>query len=102
VSNPTAPNNIKPLKYSTLQTSDLIDLPVYYKTADTNSYERNEALTKRNQWVEPKLANNQPTRLMSATIMIPSHSFRYAMSSFIPSNLNNGIKASAVLIDILT
>jgi hypothetical protein len=67
VSNPTAPNNIKPIKYSTLQTSDLIDLPVYYKTADTNSYERNEALTKRNQWVEPKLANNQPTRLMSAT-----------------------------------
>jgi hypothetical protein len=100
VSNPTAPNNIKPLKYSTLQTSDLIDLPVYYKTADTNSYERNEALTEK-PVVEPKLANNRPTRLMSATIMIPSHSFRYAMSSFIPSNLNNGIKASAVSIDIL-
>jgi hypothetical protein len=100
VSNPTAPNNIKPLKYSTLQTSDLIDLPVYYKTADTNSYERNEALTEK-PVVEPKLANNRPTRLMSAMIMIPSHSFRYVMSSFIPSNLDNGIKASAALIDIL-
>ena len=61
------------MKCSTLQTSDLIDLPVYYKTTDTNSYERNEAFTKRNQWVESKLANNRPTRLMLATIMTPNH-----------------------------
>ena len=71
--NPTAPNNIKPMKCSILQTSDLIDLPVYHKPTDTNSYERNEALAKRNQWVESKLANNRPTRLMPATIMIPNH-----------------------------